>query len=399
MQKKHKDHQNQLENHQNHQNLEQMENFLDFDHDIFQAENQTLEKVKIISVQSRQNKKIKSFTNEIKSLTAFYDSPYYCDECKKGYIKGDKHKCPSKCLSCFTCTKNKKCEGDEIICKTCNRKFFGKRCFKNHLKSRSKVEGKTDIVCDTVKQCNDYLLIITGKFIKEHKCSHSVCNNCNTYVGKDHECYLKKVKAKGGYCMAGNNESCKNNDLIKKKDWCYSCGSYSERYVLYDFEATQNTGIHTVNLSFAQDFKGNEYIHNSIEEFCKGFINDKFKGYTFIGHNSKGYDSHFVLKWLIGQGVKPYCLYNEAKIMFVEIPKLSIRFIDSLNFLQMPLKDFSETFGMNEFKIGYFPHYFNKICNRNYVCSIPSKKHYGHNQIKAVTSCSTHKIDQQETDG
>ena len=91
----------------------------------------------------------------IKSLTAFYDTPYYCHECKKSYTKRDKHKCPSKCLSCFTYAKDKKCDGKEIVCEKCNRKFFGKRCFKNHLKNRSKVEGKTDIVCDTVKKCLD----------------------------------------------------------------------------------------------------------------------------------------------------------------------------------------------------------------------------------------------------
>ena len=101
-----------------------------------------------------------------------------------------------------------------------------------------------------------------------------------------------------------------------------------------------------------QDFNGREYLHSSIEDFCKGLINDKFKGYTFIAHNSKGYDCHFILKWLIDQGIKPYCIYNGAKIMFIEIPKLSIRFIDSLNFLQMPLKSFPKTFGMNE--LGYF---------------------------------------------
>ena len=37
-------------------------------------------------------------------------------------------------------------------------------------------------------------------------------------------------------------------------------------------------------------------------------------------------------------------------MMSMEIPKLSIRFIDSLNFLQMPLKSFPKTFGMNELK-------------------------------------------------
>ena len=87
----------------------------------------------------------------------------------------------------------------------------------------------------------------------------------------------------------------------------------------------------------SQLHKTREYLHNSIEEFCKGSINDKFKGYTLIAHNSKGYDSHFVLKWLIDQGIKSYCIYNGAKIMFMEIPILSIRFINSLNFLQMPL--------------------------------------------------------------
>ena len=42
-------------------------------------------------------------------------------------------------------------------------------------------------------------------------------NSCNKYVGKNHKCYLKKVKAKGGYCMAGNKNPCKNNDSIKKE--------------------------------------------------------------------------------------------------------------------------------------------------------------------------------------
>ena len=326
----------------------------------------------------------------IKSLTAFYDTPYYCHECKKAYTKRDKHKCPSKCLSCFTYAKERKCDGKEIVCEKCNRKFFGKRCFENHLKNRSKAsmkgEGKqaklTDIVCDTVKKCNDCSRIIAGKYVNCHKCGYSECTNCGKYVGKNHKCFMKKIKAKGGYFTVDSKKSCKNNDSIKRTNWCYPCRTYTEKYIFYDFEATQNTDTHTVNLSIAQDFEGKEYIHNSIEEFCKGFLNDKFKGYTFIAHNSKGYDCHFVLKWLIDQGIKPYCIYNGAKIMFMEIPKLSFRFIDSLNFLQMPLKSFPKTFGMNELKKGYFPHYFNKECNKDYVGTIPSKKHYGYNQMK-----------------
>ena len=116
--------------------------------------------------------KTKNHFDVIESLTAFYDSPYYCHECKKAYTKRDKHMCPSKRLSCFAYAKDKKCEGKEIICKKCNRKFFSERCFKNHLKNRSKTstkgEGKraklTDIVCDTVKKClncNRYILQVS----------------------------------------------------------------------------------------------------------------------------------------------------------------------------------------------------------------------------------------------
>ena len=204
--------------------------------------------------------KTRNHFDVIKSLTAFYDTPYYCHECKKAYTKRDKHKCPSKCLSCFTYMKDTKCEGKEIICEKCNRKFFGKRCFKNHLKNRSKIEGKTDIVCDAVKKCLDCNRIITGKYVNNHKCGYTECNNCNKYVSKNHKCFMKKVKAKGGYCTVDSMKPCKNNDSIKKTDWCYTCRTYTEKYMFYDFEATQNTGTHTVNLSIAQDFEGKEYI-------------------------------------------------------------------------------------------------------------------------------------------
>ena len=313
--------------------------------------------------------KTRNHFDVIKSLTGFYDTPYYCHECEKAYTKRDKHKCPSKSLSCFTYAKDKKCDGKEIVCEKCNRKFFGKRCFKNHLKNRSNVEGKKDIVCDTVKKCLDCSRVITGKCVNSHKCGYSECNNCNKYVGKNKKCFMKKVKAKGL-----SKKPCKNNDSIKKKDWCYSCRTYTEKYIFYDFEATQNTGTHNINLSIAQDFEGNEYINNETESFCKDFINDKFKGYTFIAHNGRSYDIHFALKWLVDQGIKPYCIYNGAKIMFMEIPKLSIRFIDSLNFLQMPLKSFPKTFGMNELRKVTFHITSIRSDNKNYVGAMHSIK-------------------------
>ena len=51
--------------------------------------------------------KTRNHFDVVKSLTAFYDTPYYCHECKKAYTKRGKHKCQSKCLSCFTYPKDK----------------------------------------------------------------------------------------------------------------------------------------------------------------------------------------------------------------------------------------------------------------------------------------------------
>ena len=60
--------------------------------------------------------KTRNHFDMIKSLTAFCDSPYYYHECKKAYTKRVKHKCPSKCLSCFTYAKERNCDGKKIAC-------------------------------------------------------------------------------------------------------------------------------------------------------------------------------------------------------------------------------------------------------------------------------------------
>ena len=69
--------------------------------------------------------------------------------------------------------------------------------------------------------------------------------------------------------------------------------------------------------------------------------------------------------------------------MFMQIPKLSIRFIDSFNFLQMPLKSFPKTFGMDELKKGYFHITSKRSATKTTLAHpMPSKKHYGYDQMK-----------------
>ena len=79
--------------------------------------------------------------------------------------------------------------------------------YKNHLKNRPK-DKKIDTVCGSVKKCLKCEQIITGKYVNNRKCGYKGCTNCGKYVYKDHKCYMKKIKVKGGYCIVDKNNQC-----------------------------------------------------------------------------------------------------------------------------------------------------------------------------------------------
>lgn len=67
--------------------------------------------------------------------------------------------------------------------------------------------------------------------------------------------------------------------------------------------------------------------------------------------------------------------------MYMEVQ--GIKFIDSLNFVAAPLSSFPKTFGLTELKKGFFPHYFNKKSNQNYVGKIPAPRYFGVDQMRS----------------
>ena len=75
------------------------------------------------------HKKKNNHYDVITSMPAFLSKKYYCHTCKKGYTRRDKHKCPDKRLACFKAEKH---VGDNIVCKYCNRVFFGEKCYEEH---------------------------------------------------------------------------------------------------------------------------------------------------------------------------------------------------------------------------------------------------------------------------
>ena len=55
---------------------------------------------------------------------------------------------------------------------------------------------------------------------------------------------------------------------------------------------------------------------------------------------------------------------------------MNIKFIDSLCFIPMKLAAFPKTFGLTELQKGYFPHFFNRAENQNYVGPLPHANFY-----------------------
>ena len=101
------------------------------------------------------------------------------------------------------------------------------------------------------------------------------------------------------------------------------------------------------------------------------------QGAIVIAHNSRSYDSYFLCEYFYKECLLPKLILNGAKIMSMELEAAEIKFRDSLNFLPMPLKALPKTFGLNELKTGYFPHFFNRKDTQHYVGPLPRVEDYG----------------------
>jgi hypothetical protein len=84
----------------------------------------------------------------------------------------------------------------------------------------------------------------------------------------------------------------------------------------------------------------------------------------------------------VDKTLRPYTIYNGTKLMMMDVAK--IRIIDSHNFVASPLSAFSKTFGLDELKKGYCPHYFNTNENQNFVGPIPDPRFYGADTMEKV---------------
>ena len=302
----------------------------------------------------------------ITKLPGFLNTNYFCHVCHKGYDHTTDHLCDGMCQSCrgFGCT----IEDNGITCQECHRFFKNQACYDRHKQEPINGSGKT--VCEKIRKCLKCHNSMDVRKLNNHPCvDNKTCPTCKVKCNPsdpNHKCYMQQEQPKEE-------------------------PSYAQ-LLFFDFECTQEHGIHEVNMCVVYDeekevavFRGK----NTVKQFCEWLFTPEHQDSIVIAHNFQGYDSYPILKYLYEHAVACDPIYNGAKCITLR-PKtgkshqfgIRIKFIDSLNFIPMALAKFPKTFGQDELCKGYFPHFFNKDENQEYVGPIPCQDDYGVNYKK-----------------
>ncbi len=203
------------------------------------------------------------------------------------------------------------------------------------------------------------------------------CRHCQAYwvdtATSEHQCYMRKPT------------------MLKQ-------GSF-EQYWFWDVETmcsptSENKEEHSINCIVLQHASGLQtFQFDSLDEFCRYILDDDdFENTIFIAHNGGRFDMHFLLRWLIENEYNPEFMPDgEGGIHHLLHLKINNRtFIDSYNFISLPLRDFANTFGLESDK-GHFPHSFNTPERQSYSGPLPPCMFYGQDE-----SLHGHELEQTE---
>ena len=297
----------------------------------------------------------------ITSLPGFLSKSYFCYICYKAYDVTTDHLCKGMCRSCrgFGCV----IQDNGMTCDECNRLFKNQACYDRHKQQPINGGGRT--VCEKIRKCPKCEQSMDVRKIgKPHQCVDKKCPTCKVERNPqdlNHKCYMQQLEPK--------EESSYNHLLF------------------FDFECTQEHGIHEVNLCVVYDEKKEVGVFqgkNAVKDFCTWLLTPQHHECIVIAHNFQGYDSYPIIKFLNENAIECEPIYNGTKCVTLKTKtkekhqfKIKIKFIDSLNFIPMALAKFPKTFGQDELCKGYFPHFFNKDENQDYVGPMPCQSDYG----------------------
>ena len=192
-------------------------------------------------------------------------------------------------------------------------------------------KGKS--ICEEVSACKkcDKVVFSWNKAPEKHHCGEKKCSTCGHYIpveGKEHQCFLKKLKK---HPLADFEKedmevdpSHENDDKLHSdpddNDDDDEESSDKEKepkeisVYYFDTEA-ENSGEHTCNCMINQE--GSEkkifYGKSALQDFIAWLLEQK--NCTFIAHNFSGYNSYFILRGLVDEGICPSITPRGSKIL------------------------------------------------------------------------------------
>ncbi|KAK4882043.1 hypothetical protein RN001_005362 [Aquatica leii] len=319
--------------------------------------------------------------NVITNVCSAFSTMYFCDLCRARTNNKRAHKnCKYICPACHSSPPCNMVE-ETVVCTSCHRDFRGQDCYEEHKKS----------LCIQLKRCQTCFSSFWVDKRKPHICGYKHCASCKIDKPIRHHCFMTKKPVNK-----------------KKMDANFV-------FVFYDFECRQDTPLegatnmflHIPTLCVAQQVCKSCITIQNISEDCRNCgrrqhifkkdpvgefldfvanLRKRCKGYIVtLAHNMKGYDGTFILKTLLSRRTtwNPKIIATGTKLMSINCDG-NIKFIDSINYMPMPLAKLPKTFGFSGSK-GFFPHFFNTAENQDYVGPLPSKEFYGYDEMTDST--------------
>ena len=310
----------------------------------------------------------------------------WCSKCFKPYDKVSNHRCATKGNKCYCCYRVPKCPYIKWVnCHDCLRVFVSTDCYKNHLQSKQRLGTKRKIdnnndddisllprsnsICNLIRKCSKCKVLISYKnkrYTKDkkpffHKCYHYFCFNCLEPhpFGKLDSCYIQTISNKK------ENKQTEEN-LHKRLFYDFEAitidsAGWNKAGELFFHTPFMVSAIRTCkycsesvfknsNLDGECEYCGKNYLEffgeRACDDFCEYIFTDANKGLVCIGHYASGYDLNFILNFLYRNQKKPAIIMKGRKIILLSIH--GIRFIDSWNFLAMPLSNLADAFNLDQ---------------------------------------------------
>ena len=329
----------------------------------------------------------------LNSASGFYGTDHYCKNCDRGYNNKKTHPCTRK-YACPKCLhKGARCvmsgEGQGVACHDCDVWYPSLECYDRH---------KTDKVCKTI--CP----VCKKPAEHDHECSKAAectCKRCGEMYGANHRCYIPQDVQTRKYDFGQAKYIYYDLETMTDQDGrhipnlcvvhlaCGNCGGDTSPHLCSNCPWRDPLYAQSVPRDFKREiiFDGWDALSQFGDFLCsfmkienKVDLGDDQKAIPsdiiVVAHYARGFDNQFVLKTLLDKlVVKPEVVMVGGKILDMSVSPLKFR--DSHNYIPMPLKNFNDTFELENGLKGFFPHLINTTLNQGLkMATLPPTRFY-----------------------